>query len=101
MTNTRRRLTGEVVRAKMQKTVTVRVERSWRHPLYGKVMRSRKHYLVHDEIGCKPGDLVRIVESRPISRRKRWAVEEVERHVDELTMQANIKTSEESTDEEA
>jgi small subunit ribosomal protein S17 len=77
MTNSRRRLTGVVTSSKMVKTVTVQVDRSYRHALYGKVVRSRKYYLAHDEIGCHPGDRVRIVESRPISKRKRWAVEAV------------------------
>ena len=77
MTNNRRRLTGRVVRSKMQKTVTVRVDRTFRHPLYQKVLHGSKRYLVHDEFGTQPGDRVRIVESRPLSRRKRWVVEEV------------------------
>ena len=77
MSNNRRRLTGRVVQSKMQKTVTVRVDRTYRHPLYQKVLRGSKKYLVHDEFSTKPGDRVRIVESRPISKRKRWVVEEV------------------------
>lgn len=77
MSNKRRRLTGRVVRFKMQKTVTVRVDRTYRHPLYQKVLRGSKKYLVHDEFDTRPGDRVRIVESRPISKRKRWIVEEV------------------------
>jgi small subunit ribosomal protein S17 len=77
MSNNRRRLTGVVTRAKLEKTVTVRVDQSYRHPLYQKVVRKSKEYLVHDEQGCRPGDEVRIVESRPISKRKRWAVETI------------------------
>jgi small subunit ribosomal protein S17 len=77
MTTNRRRLTGVVLRTKQPKTITVQVDRSYRHPLYGKVVRSHKNYLVHDEIGCHPGDLVMIVESKPISKRKRFVVEEV------------------------
>jgi small subunit ribosomal protein S17 len=77
MSSKRRRLTGTVTKAKLAKTVTVRVDRSYRHPLYGKVVRRSKKYLVHDELGCQPGDQVRIVESRPISKTKRWAVEVV------------------------
>ena len=79
MSNKRRRLNGEVIGAKMQKTVTVKVDRSYRHPLYQKVVRRSKTYLVHDELGCNPGDLVRIVESKPISKRKRFTVEEITR----------------------
>ena len=73
----RHRLTGEVVKAKMEKTVTVRVDRTFLHPLYHKVMRGSKRFMVHDEFGTQPGDRVRIVESRPISKRKRWVIEEV------------------------
>lgn len=77
MSNARRRMVGEVVAAKMQKTVTVRVDRSFRHPVYEKVMRRSKRYLVHDDLGVKAGDLVRIVETRPYSKRVHWAVEAV------------------------
>lgn len=69
---------GSVVSDKMDKTVVVRVERLERHPRYGKVMRRRKKYKAHDEENrCRVGDLVRIVESRPLSREKRWVVEEI------------------------
>jgi small subunit ribosomal protein S17 len=70
-------MTGVVTRAKLMKTVTVRVDHTYRHPLYQKVVRRSKSHLVHDELGCQPGDRVQIVESRPISRRKRWAVETI------------------------
>ncbi len=82
MSNNRRRLTGRVVRSKMQNTVTVKVDRTFRHPLYQKVLRGSKKFLVHDEFGTQPGDRVRIVESRPISKRKRWVVEEVLKRVE-------------------
>ena len=75
--NNRRRLTGVVVSNKMQKTVIVEVSRSYRHRLYKKVVSSKKRYMAHDEIGCQLGDQVRIVESQPISRNKRWVVESV------------------------
>jgi small subunit ribosomal protein S17 len=62
----------------MDKTVVVAVERTGRHPLYKKVIRTIKNYKVHDESNEVPvGALVQIVESRPISKTKRWAVEEV------------------------
>jgi len=78
MRERRKRLVGRVVSDKMQKTVVVQVERTRRHPLYGKVVRVRKKYYVHDEKNsCRTGDLVRIVESRPLSRLKRWVVEEI------------------------
>lgn len=78
MPNNRKRLEGRVIRNSMQKTVVVQVSRTTLHPLYKKVIRTTKDYLVHDETDAIPvGALVRIVESRPISKRKRWAVEEV------------------------
>ena len=68
-------LTGVVVSDKMQKTVTVLVERQFPHPLYGKVIKRSKKYLAHDpEEKYKLGDVVEIVESRPISKRKRFRV---------------------------
>ncbi len=66
-------LTGTVVRATMQKTIVVEVARLASHPLYRKVIRHRKRYFVHDEKGIgKAGDKVRIVQTRPISKRKNW-----------------------------
>jgi small subunit ribosomal protein S17 len=62
----------------MRQTVTVLVERQLRHPVYKKIIRRRKTFLAHDEYEkCKVGDVVRIVETRPISRRKRWRVTEI------------------------
>lgn len=79
----RRRLRGEVISNKMDKTVVVRVDRTVRHRRYGKVMRRTKKYKAHDEENaCRVGDLVTIVESRPISREKRWRVEEVVKRTD-------------------
>jgi len=75
--NNRRRLVGVVTSNKMQKTVVVEVTRTYRHPLYLKVVHSSKHMMAHDELGCQIGDQVRIVESRPISRNKHWVVEEI------------------------
>lgn len=75
--NKRRRLVGTVVSNKMQKTAVVEVERVFRHPLYHKVVRSVKSYKAHDELGTNPGDKVRIVESKPISKTKYWVVEEI------------------------
>jgi small subunit ribosomal protein S17 len=74
----RKRLVGTVTSDKMEKTVVVTVERRYRHALYEKVVRSAKKYLAHDEHNnCRVGDKVQIVETRPYSRRKRWAVEEI------------------------
>jgi small subunit ribosomal protein S17 len=69
---------GVVVGKKMKKTVTVLVERQIRHPLYKKTVRKRKTFLAHDEYEkCKLGDVVRILETRPISKRKKWRVTEI------------------------
>ena len=75
--NTRRRLVGVVTSDKMQKTVIVEIARTFRHPLYKKVVHARRRLMAHDEIGCQLGDQVQIVESRPISRHKHWVVETI------------------------
>src|SRR5574339_1026807 len=75
--NQRRRMTGVVTSNKMTKTVVVEITRVFRHPLYRKVVHSSKRVKAHDEIGCQVGDEVQIVESRPLSRDKRWVVENV------------------------
>lgn len=77
---------GTVVAKKMQKTVTVEVERQVRHPLYRKTIRRRQTFLVHDEAEkCKVGDIVRIIETRPVSKTKRWRVLEIVGLTPELT----------------
>ncbi len=69
---------GVVIRAKTAKTIVVEVERLAQHPRYNKVIRKRKHWMVHDEKNtAKVGDKVKIIESRPISKMKRWRVAEV------------------------
>jgi len=74
----KKRLVGRVVSDKMDKTVVVVVERMVRHPRYDKVLRRVKKYKAHDEENaCRVDDVVRIVESRPLSREKRWRVEEI------------------------
>jgi small subunit ribosomal protein S17 len=80
----------------MQKTVIVEITRTYRHPLYKKVVHARQRMMAHDELGCQLGDRVQIVESRPISRHKRWVVAEILRHdiaaaepqLEELDLQA-------------
>ena len=68
---------GVVTSDKMQKTVVVRVERRVKHPLYGKIIKLSKKYHAHDESNaCKVGDQVRIAETRPMSKDKRWRVVE-------------------------
>lgn len=69
---------GRVVSDKMNKTIVVNVERQYSHPLYKKYVRRTKHYYAHDEQNdCHVGDTVRIVETRPLSKTKRWRVAEV------------------------
>jgi small subunit ribosomal protein S17 len=75
--NTRRRITGVVTSNKMDKTVVVEISRTYRHRLYKKVVSKHKHVMAHDELGCQIGDQVEIVESQPISRHKRWVVEQI------------------------
>lgn len=75
--NNRRQTEGVVTSNKMQKTVVVSTKQSFRHPLYGKVVESKNKLVAHDELGCKVGDLVRLIESRPISKTKRWVVAEI------------------------
>ncbi len=79
----RKMLVGRVISDKMDKTVIVQVGRLKRHALFGKVIRRRKRYKVHDQDNsCHVGDLVRIMESKPISRHKRWVVTEILEHAD-------------------
>ncbi len=69
---------GVVVSDKMDRTVTVQVERLVRHPMYKKYIRQRKKYKAHDPANaCRTGDLVTITETRPLSRDKRWRVQAV------------------------
>lgn len=78
MREQRKRLVGTVTSDKMDKTVVVAVKTAKRHPVYGKVMQVVKKYQAHDEANeCREGDTVQIIESRPISRRKRWSVVEI------------------------
>lgn len=68
---------GIVSSDKMTKTVTVRVDRLVKHPVYRKYVKKRKKFMAHDEIGAKIGDKVKIIETRPLSARKRWRVVEI------------------------
>jgi small subunit ribosomal protein S17 len=65
---------GVVVSNKMEKTVVVKLERRVQHPLYGKTVLKSSRFKAHDEIGCDVGDVVEIMETRPISKDKRWRV---------------------------
>ena len=75
--NGRRRLVGIVKSNKMMKTVVVEVRRTYRHPLYGKVVHTNMRVKAHDTLDCQEGDEVQVVESRPISRDKHWVVETI------------------------
>ncbi len=73
-----RTLTGRVVSDKMDKTITVQVERLVKHPLYGKYIKRSSKLLAHDEGNqCQKGDLVAITSCRPLSKRKAWTLVEV------------------------
>ena len=76
-TRRRQERVGVVVKAKMAKTVVVAVERLVRHDVYRKTIRRTSTFMAHDEKGAQRGDTVRIVETRPLSRHKRWRVEEI------------------------
>lgn len=74
-TNLKRTLTGTVVSDKMDKTVTVLIERKVKHPLLGKILRVSKKYHAHDETNeCNQGDVVIIEECRPLSKTKAWRI---------------------------
>ena len=96
--NTRRRMIGVVTSDKMQKTVIVEIARTFRHPLYKKVVHARRRVIAHDELGCQLGDRVQIVESRPISRHKHWVVETIikrdiaagEAPIEEIDLEAQV-----------
>ena len=78
-------LTGRVVSDKMDKSITVLIERLVRHPLYGKQLRRSTKIKAHDEDNvCQQGDLVRIKETRPISKTKSWALVEVVEKVEKI-----------------
>lgn len=68
---------GIVVSNKMDKTVVVKIERRVQHPLYGKVVLRTAKFKAHDIIGCDEGDRVEIMETRPISKEKRWRVTQI------------------------
>ena len=76
--NNRKEKTGFVKSNKMDKTVTVEIERKSQHPLYKRVVAQTKKFKAHDENNeCQPGDKVKIMETRPISKEKRWRVVEI------------------------
>jgi len=79
-TGNRKILTATVLKSSMDKTVVVQVTRRFPHPIYKKFVPRSKKYHAHDELNkCRPGDVVRIIESRPLSKMKRWRVLEIEK----------------------
>jgi small subunit ribosomal protein S17 len=88
-------LTGIVTSAKMEKTIVVEVLRLVQHPQYRRVVRISKKFYAHDEKRqAKPGDTVRIVESRPISKLKRWRLKEIVAHSTAEEVRADLKQRE-------
>lgn len=76
--NLRKTRVGVVKSNKMDKTIAVEVQRRIKHPIYGKYMKKSKKFIAHDETNdCNIGDTVRIMETRPLSKRKRWRLVEV------------------------
>jgi small subunit ribosomal protein S17 len=76
--NFRKEKTGKVVSNKMDKSITVAVERKVKHAMYGKFMKKTKKFMAHDESNeCKIGDIVKISETRPLSKNKRWRLIEI------------------------
>ncbi|MFK7904288.1 MAG: 30S ribosomal protein S17 [Chitinophagales bacterium] len=76
--NLRKQRVGVVLSDKMQKTITISVERKVQHPIYGKFIKKSTKYTAHDEQNdCNIGDVVRIMETRPLSKRKRWRLVEI------------------------
>jgi small subunit ribosomal protein S17 len=79
---------GQVVSAKMQKTIVVEVSRRVPHPLYKRIITKRKKFYAHDEEAtAKMGDVVRIIECRPLSKLKRWRLDEVVRRAAQVAVQ--------------
>ncbi len=79
---------GEVVSTKMQKTIVVAVSRRVAHPLYKRIMKKRKKFYAHDETGdAKMGDIVRIVECRPLSKLKHWKLGDIVRRAPQVGAQ--------------
>lgn len=90
----KKRMIGTVVKDKMEKAVVIETERLQKHPKYHKYLRTKKRYKAHDEENrCKVGDKVMIVESRPISKEKRWVVKEIIRQEEPILIQEEVETN--------
>jgi small subunit ribosomal protein S17 len=91
-------LLGEVVSDRMQKTITVKVERRFRHPIYERVVKRSKKFHAHDEQNqCQIGDHVRIIETRPLSKTKRWRLLEIVRRRAGVGAPASVASEEQET----
>ena len=77
-TTNKKVVVGVVTSASMEKSITINVERRLRHPIYGKFVKRSKKFMAHDETNeCNVGDTVKITESRPLSKRKKWRLVEI------------------------
>lgn len=102
MPNKRKRLVGRVVSDKMDKTVVVAIDISSPHPIYKKVVRSTKKVYAHDETNEIPvGTMVRVVESRPISKLKRWVVEDIIRETGNMVVEPVAMEAQDEAEVEA
>jgi small subunit ribosomal protein S17 len=78
MISNKKQIVGVVSSSKMDKSISVSVEKRLKHPMYGKYIKKTKKFMAHDENNeCNEGDIVRIIESRPLSKNKRWRLIEV------------------------
>lgn len=105
MPNNRKRLIGRVISDKMDKTVTVAIERRSLHPLYQKVVSSTKKVKAHDETNSVPlGALVQLVESKPLSKTKRWLVEKIltaTTEAEQAVIEAELSRQDEEADNDS
>jgi small subunit ribosomal protein S17 len=87
----RKKITGVVVKDKMDRTVVIEVEKFLKHPKYHKYLKMKKRYKAHDETNaCKVGDRVQIVETRPLSKDKRWLVKDIIKHEEPRIVQEEV-----------
>jgi small subunit ribosomal protein S17 len=90
-TVSRRKIVGVVIRDKMDKSVVIEVEKFLKHPRYHKYLRTKKRYKAHDELNaCKVGDKVVLVETRPLSKDKRWLVKEIIKREEPATVPGEV-----------
>ncbi len=87
----KKKITGIVVKDRMDKTIVVEVEKVFQHPKYHKYLKRKKRYKVHDEKNvCKLGDMVSIIEARPISKDKRWLLKEILKKEEPFLVQKEV-----------